>query len=229
MRINRLAAAVAAPAVVLGGTPALGAGVAVNPLRPVAPDDVAADPSHGFLVLVETGAELNENETEGPVAVGGDVRFRTCNAGPDNPGTYVLPGDDRPTSLVVGGRLDFAGSPAGARLTVLNQSYAKVGDLSGADVLPSGGGHVRGAVGRRPGRRARAGRADLAAGRVGGRGFRVRLRVAVRHLPGDRRGGGPVPVDGGAAGPERPRAVERDRPERHGLQPGLNVLTLTGA
>ncbi|MCC8248662.1 choice-of-anchor A family protein [Saccharothrix luteola] len=110
---------------------------AVNPLRPVAPDDVYADPSHGFLVLVEGDAALYENETEGPVAIGGDVRFRQYNAGPNHPGTYVLPGDTRPTSLVIGGAPDFAHSTG--TLSVLNDSYAKIGDLSGSDVHPSGG------------------------------------------------------------------------------------------
>ncbi|MEU4764668.1 choice-of-anchor A family protein [Actinosynnema sp. NPDC023794] len=109
----------------------------VNPLRPVAPDDVYADPSHGFLVLVEGDAALYENETEGPMAIGGDVRFRQYNAGPNNPGTYVLPGDTRPTSLVIGGAPDFAQSTG--TLSVLANSYAKIGDLSASDVHPSGG------------------------------------------------------------------------------------------
>lgn len=118
-----------------GPEPRFAAGV--NPLRPVAPDDVYADPSHGFLVLVEGDAALHENETEGPMAIGGDVRFRQYNAGPNHPGTYVLPGDTRPTSLVVGGAPDFGQSTG--TLSVLNNSYAKIGDLSGSDVHPSGG------------------------------------------------------------------------------------------
>lgn len=59
--------------------------------------------------------------------------------GLNNPGTYVLPGDTQPTSLVVGGAADFAGSPPNGSLTTLNNSYAKIGDLTNADVLPSGG------------------------------------------------------------------------------------------
>ncbi|GAB2981225.1 collagen-binding domain-containing protein [Saccharothrix stipae] len=143
MQISRIGAVAAVVAVAVlaigwapGARPALAA--AVNPVRPHAPDDVVADPSHGFLVLVEGDAALYENETEGPVAIGGDVRFRQYNAGANNPGTYTLAGDTRPTSLVVGGKLDFAGSGTGT-LSVLNQSYAKVGDLGGATVLPSGG------------------------------------------------------------------------------------------
>jgi choice-of-anchor A domain-containing protein len=111
----------------------------VNPVRPVDPANVQTDPSHGFLVLVEGDAGLFQNETEGPVAVGGNLRFRQYNVGANNPGSYTLPGDTRPTSLVVGGHLDFPGSPPGAELSVLNQSYAKIGDLSQTTVLLSGG------------------------------------------------------------------------------------------
>ncbi len=143
MQISRVGAAGLAVAVALlsigwapGAQPRLAA--SVNPVRPVAPDDVVTDPSHGFLVLVEGDAALHENETEGPVAVGGDLRFRLYNSGANNPGTYTLPGDTRPTSLVVGGRVDFARSGTGT-LSVLNQSYAKIGDLGGATVVPSGG------------------------------------------------------------------------------------------
>lgn len=124
---------------VVGQGGVAGAQEAVNPLMPVAPGDVYADPSHGFLVLIEQDAELNENETEGPMAIGGDVRFRDYRAGLNNPGSYVLSGDTRPTSLVIGGRADFAGSRPGGSLTTLNNSYAKIGDLSNADALTTGG------------------------------------------------------------------------------------------
>ncbi|KOX21932.1 hypothetical protein ADK67_25180 [Saccharothrix sp. NRRL B-16348] len=142
MQISRVGAvgmAVAVAVLAIGWAPGPQPRLAavVNPLRPVAPDDVYADPSHGFLVLVEGDAALYENETEGPMAIGGDVRFRQYNAGLNDPGTYVLSGDTRPTSLVIGGAPDFAQSTGS--LNVLNDSYAKIGDLSGADVLPSGG------------------------------------------------------------------------------------------
>lgn len=136
--LSVLAAAVLAmvPTGVAAGQPLT---APTNPVRPVDPANVQTDPSHGFLVLVEGDANLFENETEGPVAVGGNLRFRQYNVGANNPGSYVLPGDTQPTSLVVSRHLDFAGSPPGAVLSVLNQSYAKIGDLSNANVLPSGG------------------------------------------------------------------------------------------
>ncbi|MEU3269729.1 choice-of-anchor A family protein [Saccharomonospora sp. NPDC006951] len=113
--------------------------VPVNPVRPVAPDDAQADPSHGFLVLVEGDAELYQNEVEGPVAVGGDAGFAAYQVALNNPGTYVAPGDDTVTGLVIGGRPDYPGSPSGGQLNVLSNTYAKIGDLSGSDVIPSGG------------------------------------------------------------------------------------------
>jgi choice-of-anchor A domain-containing protein len=129
-------------AVSVHGLPTAGAtqaAVPVNPVQPVSPGDAAADPSHGFLVLVEGDAGLYQNETEGPVAIGGDVRFRNYRVGLNNAGSYVIPGEARPVGLVVGGAPDFAGSPAGGSLSVLNNTYAKFGDLSGSTVLPSGG------------------------------------------------------------------------------------------
>ncbi|WP_026239498.1 collagen-binding domain-containing protein [Parafrankia discariae] len=69
--------------------------------------------------------------------VGGDGQ--NYRVGLNNPGSYVLPGDSAPTSFVVGGQLDFAGSPAGGTVTVLGNSYAKVANLANATGLPQGG------------------------------------------------------------------------------------------
>ncbi|XVS63775.1 collagen-binding domain-containing protein [Actinosynnema sp. CA-299493] len=202
---------------------------AVNPVRPVAPDDVHADPSHGFLVLVEGDAALYENETEGPVAVGGDVRFRQYNAGPNNPGTYTLPGDTRPTSLVVGGGLDFGRSGTGT-LSVLNQSYAKVADLGDATVLPSGGvTFVVPAGGNANTRPALAVQTSQPAASVGGpSGFDFASLFALyRQINADvsecastvtlRDQNGQGPWNG------------TDPNATIGLQPGQNVLTLDAA
>jgi hypothetical protein len=75
----------------------------INLVRPVAPNDAQVDPSHGFLVLVERDAGLYQNETEGPVAVGGDVRFRNYRTALNNAGSYVIAGETGPVGLVVGG------------------------------------------------------------------------------------------------------------------------------
>src|SRR5690348_11307681 len=94
---------------------------AVNPVAP----------TRGFLVMTEGNANLVASENEGTVAVGGDLSFGNYQIALLDPGTFVVPPDTRPTALVVGGRVDFAGSVPGSRLSVLNSGYVKVGDLTG--------------------------------------------------------------------------------------------------
>ncbi|WP_428965587.1 collagen-binding domain-containing protein [Micromonospora fluostatini] len=97
---------------------------AVNPVAP----------TQGFLVMTEGDANLVASENEGTVAVGGDLSFGNYQIALLDPGTFVVPPDTNPTALVVGGRIDFAGSVPGSRLSVLNGGYVKVGDLTGTVV-----------------------------------------------------------------------------------------------
>jgi choice-of-anchor A domain-containing protein len=124
-------ASVAAPA----------AATAVNPVRPVAPNDAAADPSHHFLVLVEGDAGLYENETEGTVLVGGDVSWRGYQVTPrSGAAEYTVPGDTAPAGLVVKGMIDFAGSTGGGRtLFVQGGTNAYLANLNNASVVTEGG------------------------------------------------------------------------------------------
>ncbi|MGW4112006.1 collagen-binding domain-containing protein [Actinosynnema sp. NPDC004786] len=236
MQISRIGAVGVAAAVALAAA-AIGwasddrsaLAAVVNPLRPVAPDDVVADPSHGFLVLVEGDASLYENETEGPVAIGGDVRFRVYNAGPNHPGAYVLPGDTRPTSLVIGGRPLFEESGTGT-LRVLDNSYAKIGDLSGASVLPSGGvTHVVPAGGNEGTLPAVQVQTSQPAASVGGpSGFDFPALFALyRGINADVHACAPTVQlrDGNGQNPWN----GTDPGATLGLRPGQNVLTLTGA
>ncbi|WP_212830395.1 choice-of-anchor A family protein [Catellatospora sp. TT07R-123] len=117
----------AAAAVVLGPS---GAALA-SPTNPTAS-------ALGFNVFVDENADLTSNETDGPVALGGDLRI----GGPyqvagNNPGTFIVSGDNNhPTSLVIGGRILFGTSAANGVLAVNgNNSYAKLGDVTGAQVL----------------------------------------------------------------------------------------------
>lgn len=236
MQISRIGAVGVAAAVALAAA-AIGwasddrstLAAVVNPLRPVAPDDVVADPSHGFLVLVEGDASLYENETEGPVAIGGNVRFRAYNAGPNHPGTYVLPGDTRPTSLVVGGRPLFEESDHGT-LRVLNNSYAKIGDLSGASVVPAGGvTHVVPAGGNEGTRPAVSIQDPQPAASVGGpSGFDFPALFALyRRLNADMAACASTVrlTDGNGQNPWN----GTDPGATIGLRPGQNVLDITGA
>lgn len=90
-----------------------------------------------FNVFVEGDADLVTNESEGPVALGGNLTIGgTFQVGGASPGTFVAPGDGTtPSALVIGGRIDFPASAAGAVLFVQNSAYEKLGDPTGAQVL----------------------------------------------------------------------------------------------
>ncbi|MDT0268679.1 choice-of-anchor A family protein [Streptomyces sp. DSM 44915] len=133
MMMHRQAIARAMFGVVLGATlplafasPASAQGFQGNPL----------EGNEGFGVIVEEDAQLGSTESEGPVAVGGDLSFGAgYNVALNTPGTFVAPGDTNPTALLVGGQVDFAASDPNGVLRVLNDGYVKIGDLTGADVL----------------------------------------------------------------------------------------------
>ncbi|MEH1102364.1 choice-of-anchor A family protein [Micromonospora sp. CPCC 205561] len=91
-------------------------------------------PAQGFLVMTEGDATLLGSENEGTVAIGGDLRFDNYQVATVNAGAFVVPGDANPTALVVGGRIQVAGSVPGSRLQILRDGYAKVGDLTGTVV-----------------------------------------------------------------------------------------------
>lgn len=92
--------------------------------------------SNGFLVLVEGDASLGPNETDGAIAVGGDLTLAgNHNVFAHGVGGFTASGDARPTALLVGGRVDFPHSDSGAELKVLSNGYVKVGDLHGAEVI----------------------------------------------------------------------------------------------
>ncbi|MGW0857989.1 collagen-binding domain-containing protein, partial [Streptomyces sp. NPDC002690] len=92
--------------------------------------------SNGFGVVTEGDATLGSTESEGPVAIGGDLTFgQGYNVSLNTAGTFTAPGDSRPTSLLVGGRVNFAGSSSDGVLSVLQDGYVKVGDMTGSDAL----------------------------------------------------------------------------------------------
>ncbi|MEU1433064.1 choice-of-anchor A family protein [Streptomyces sp. NPDC005786] len=91
---------------------------------------------NGFGVLVQDDATLGSTETEGSVAIGGDLTYGPgYNVALQTPGTFTAPGDDRPTALLVGGRADHAGSSPQGVLKVLSDGYVKIGDATGSSVL----------------------------------------------------------------------------------------------
>ncbi len=115
------------PAVGLHHVAALLPAGVVGPVNPVAP-------ALGFGVMTEGNANVLTNENEGTMAVGGDLTFGSYQLANNTAGSFIVPGDAQPTALVVGGRVNFAGSVAGSRLQVLSNGYAKIGDLTGTFV-----------------------------------------------------------------------------------------------
>lgn len=106
---------------------------AATAASPAAPTAAAL----GFNVFVEEDATLTSNETEGPVALGGDLTIGgNYQVGGSSSGTFIdtAAGDTVPSALVVGGVVDLGASAPGAVLSVQLGAYAKVGDLDGVDV-----------------------------------------------------------------------------------------------
>jgi choice-of-anchor A domain-containing protein len=92
--------------------------------------------SKGFGVVVQKNAVLGSTESEGPIAIGGSLRFGPgYNVAVHDAGSYTAPGDSRPTALLVDGSVDFAGSSPSGVLKVLSGGYLKLGSLAGTDVL----------------------------------------------------------------------------------------------
>ncbi|MFI5662450.1 collagen-binding domain-containing protein [Streptomyces sp. NPDC051684] len=91
--------------------------------------------NNGFGVVTENDAYLGSTESEGPVAVGGNLSFGAgYNVSLNTAGTYTAPGDARPTALLVGGRIDYGNSSPTGVLKVLQNGYLKIGDLTGSQV-----------------------------------------------------------------------------------------------
>ncbi|MBV1852793.1 collagen-binding domain-containing protein [Catellatospora tritici] len=87
----------------------------------------------GFDIFVEGNAKLSDGGGAS-VALGGDLiiggdHFSAFRS------TFTAPGDTKTSGLVVGGAVDFAGSAADGDLLVSGDAYAKIADLSNADVL----------------------------------------------------------------------------------------------
>jgi choice-of-anchor A domain-containing protein len=89
-------------------------------------------PAEGFNVFVENNAKLKTNESEGNVAMGGNltidgnyqVTIKDCGGFKAN-GTKI--------GLLVGGKVDYVSGSNGS-LKVLNNYYVKIGDGTGSKV-----------------------------------------------------------------------------------------------
>ncbi|OAH14560.1 hypothetical protein STSP_20710 [Streptomyces jeddahensis] len=109
------------------------------------------DGSNGFGVVTEGDAVLGSTESEGPVAIGGDLSFGSgYNVALHTPGSFTAPGDAQPTALLVGGRVDYAASDPTGVLRVLQNGYVKIGDMTGSQVMntDANGAEVNTHIGR---------------------------------------------------------------------------------
>ncbi|GAA4049792.1 collagen-binding domain-containing protein [Nonomuraea soli] len=98
------------------------------PLNPVAGN-------RGFTAVVETDANVASNENEGTMALGGNlVLGDNYRVALQTPGPWTAPGDARPTSLLVDGRILWGATTGDGLIQVLQRSYVKIGDLTGSTV-----------------------------------------------------------------------------------------------
>lgn len=87
-------------------------------------------PALGFNVFLENGAYLSTNETDGPVAMGGDLTLAgNYQVSTNNAGNFFVGGVK--VSLVIGGKIIYQ---SGNSLQVNQNGYVKIGDGSGSHV-----------------------------------------------------------------------------------------------
>lgn len=97
-----------------------GAATSVNP----------ADHASGFNVVTDGDAALIANESEGPIAIGGNLSFDQYNVGIHRAGTFkVSPTDAQPTALLVRGGVDLAGSSK--EVQVHKDGWTAIGNAAG--------------------------------------------------------------------------------------------------
>lgn len=133
MKRTKLAAAAAATTAAVTTVCALCLTSAAPAAADYSGNPLAGD--NGFGVLVQDDATLGSTETEGSVAIGGNLTYGPgYNVALHTPGTFTAPGDANPTALLVGGRADHAGSSPQGVLKVLSDGYVKIGDSTGSSV-----------------------------------------------------------------------------------------------
>ncbi|MCH2046149.1 MAG: choice-of-anchor A family protein, partial [Saprospiraceae bacterium] len=95
-------------------------------------------PALGFSVFVEGDADLTDSETEGPVAIGGDLNSYengyVVTKYSTNP--FYAPGDPKPVGLLVNGRVKW-GNMSGSDQMLLDKGFLKIGNSTGTSVNQS--------------------------------------------------------------------------------------------
>ena len=90
-------------------------------------------------MFVQGNAALGATSTVGPVAMGGNLTVGSnFTVASQTAGTYTASGDSRPTGLLVGGSINWAGSNSGGAVNVGSSAYVKVGNMTGS-IIPNNG------------------------------------------------------------------------------------------
>ena len=101
------------------------------PVNPVTVKVGGHPANSGFLVFVEHDVTLRNDESEGTMALGGNLRIQqnyNIAAHAPKDGTFTDEGDSRPTFLFVGGGIRW--DDDNAQVRVLNQGFTKVADTA---------------------------------------------------------------------------------------------------
>ncbi|WP_308798349.1 choice-of-anchor A family protein [Agromyces silvae] len=104
----------------------------IGPINPVAQVLNGHPANSGFLVFVEGDVQLNADEAEGTIALGGDLAFTSAYniaAGAVPPATITVAPDTSPVYLYVGGGVTWPDDD-GLILRVLNNGFAKIADTT---------------------------------------------------------------------------------------------------
>lgn len=97
-----------------------------------APTCIGCQEARGFNVFLENAMTVSGGETEGTVAMGGDLSLDgTYNIGGNYVGNFRDGDDNHPTGLMVGGKVNFI---SGSGINLLNNSYMKLANPSGAAI-----------------------------------------------------------------------------------------------
>ena len=113
------------------------AAAAVTGINPVRVEINGHPANSGFLAFVEQNISLDADESEGTMAMGGNLiisnNYNVAAGSPPQDSTYTAPGDSGPTFLHVGGGITWA--DAGASVRVENAGFTKIANANTYDAF----------------------------------------------------------------------------------------------